>query len=65
MNIRKAPLSVLYINSKTLVLIFDELEYETPYTLRVNTIVDFSGTAYKVTGEGTNYKDFILEKQKP
>ncbi len=65
MNIRKAPLSVLYINAKTLVLMFDELEYEIPYTLRVNTIVDFSGTAYKVTGEGTNYKDFILEKQEP
>lgn len=65
MNIRKVPLSVLYINAKTLVLVFDELEYETPYTLRVNTIVDFSGTAYKVTGEGTNYKDFILEKKEP
>jgi hypothetical protein len=44
---------------------FDDLEYEVPYTLRVNTIVDFSGTAYKVTGEGTNYKNFILEKQEP
>ncbi|NLO40822.1 MAG: S-layer homology domain-containing protein [Ruminiclostridium sp.] len=65
MNIRKAPLSVLYINAKTIVLMFDDLEYEVPYTLRVNTIVDFSGTAYKVTGEGTNYKNFILEKQEP
>lgn len=64
-NIKKAPLSVLYINAKTIILLFDELEYDTPYILRVNTIVDFSGTAYKVTGEGTNYKEFKLEKQEP
>lgn len=63
MSIRKVPLSVLYINAKTLVLMFDTLEYETPYTLRINTIIDFSGTAYKVTGEGTNYVSFVLERQ--
>lgn len=63
MSIKKVPLSVQYINSKTFVLMFDKLEYELPYTLRIGTIVDFSGTAYKVTGEGTNYVDFVLKKQ--
>lgn len=63
MSIKKVPLSVQYINSKTLVLMFDKLEYELPYTLRIGTIVDFSGTAYKVTGEGTNYVDVVLKKQ--
>jgi len=63
MGIKEVPLSVLYINAKTLVLMFDKLDYEMPYTLRINAIVDFSGTVYKVTGEGKNYVDFILEEQ--
>jgi hypothetical protein len=63
MGIKEVPLSVLYINAKTLVLMFDKLDYEMPYTLRINAIVDFSGAVYKVTGEGKNYVDFILEEQ--
>jgi hypothetical protein len=62
MNISKVPLSVLYINPKTFVLLFDKLEYETHYTLRIGTIVDYSGKAYKVTGDGTNYVEFVLQK---
>jgi len=63
MSIKKLPLSVLYINAKTLVLMFDKLDYGVQYTLRINEIVDFSGTVYKVTGEGKNYVDFVLEEQ--
>jgi len=63
MSIKKLPLSVLYINAKTLVLMFDKLDYDVPYTLRINNVVDFSGTVYKVTGEGKNYVDFILKEQ--
>jgi hypothetical protein len=62
MNISNVPLSVLYINPKTFVLLFDKLEYETHYTLRIGTIVDYSGKAYKVTGDGTNYVEFVLQK---
>ena len=62
-NIKKVPLSVLYVNARTLVLKFDKLEYDTPYTLKFNTIVDFTGSAYKVTGDGTNYVEFELKKK--
>jgi hypothetical protein len=61
MNITKVPLSVLYVNARTLILKFDKLEYDMPYTLKFNTLVDFTGAAYKVTGDGTNYVEFELE----
>jgi hypothetical protein len=63
MNITKVPLSVLYVNARTLVLKFDKLEYDMPYTLKFNTLVDFTGSAYKVTGDGTNYVEFELKEQ--
>ena len=62
MTIKKVPLGVLYINAKTLVLKFDKLEYEIPYTLKFNTLMDYSGVSFKVTGEGTNYVEFKVEK---
>ena len=34
-----------------------------PYTLKFNTLVDFTGSAYKVTGDGTNYVEFELKEQ--
>jgi hypothetical protein len=61
MSIKKVPLSVLYVNARTLVLKFDKMEYDMPYTLKFNTLVDFTGAAYKVTGDGTNYVEFELE----
>ena len=61
LHITKIPLSVLYVNARTLVLKFDKLEYDMPYTLKFNTLVDFTGAAYKVTGDGTNYVEFELE----
>lgn len=63
MNIRKVPLSVLYVNARTLVLKFDKLEYEMPYTLKFASIVDYTGATYKVTGQGKNYIEFQLEEQ--
>jgi len=62
MAIKEIPISVLYFNSKTLILKFNELEYDLPYTLKFNTIVDFTGSTYKVTGDGTNYVEFELEE---
>jgi hypothetical protein len=59
--IKEIPISVLYFNSKTLILKFNKLEYDMPYTLKFNTLVDFTGAAYKVTGDGTNYVEFELE----
>lgn len=62
MSIKKLPLSVLYINAKTLILKFDRLEYDIPYSLRFNSLMDYSGTSFKVTGEGTNYVEFELSE---
>jgi citrate lyase gamma subunit len=62
-NYRKAPLSVIYINSRTLVLKFDKLEYDIPYTLKFATLVDYSGDSFKVTGQGTNYVEFKLKEK--
>ena len=62
MNIRKVPLSVLYVNARTLVLKFDKLEYKVPYTLKFTSIVDYTGTSFKVTGDGRNYVEFQLKE---
>lgn len=62
MSIKKIPLSVLYIDAKTLVLKFDRLEYDIPYTLRFNYLMDYSGASFKVTGEGINYVEFELSE---
>ena len=63
MSIRKIPLSVLYVNARTLVLKFDKLEYDVPYTLKFASIVDYSGASFKVTGQGKNYIEFQLEEE--
>lgn len=63
MSIRKLPLSVLYVNARTLVLKFDKLEYDTKYTLKFTSLVDYSGSSYKVTGDGRNYVEFMLEEE--
>jgi len=51
------------VNARTLVLRFDRLEYDVPYTLKFNALVDYSGSTYKVTGGGTNYVEFELEEK--
>lgn len=63
MTVRKVPLSVLYVNARTLVLKFDRLEYRVPYTLKFTSIVDYTGTSFKVTGQGKNYIEFQLKEQ--
>lgn len=63
MVIRKVPLSVLYVNARTLVLKFDRLAYDTPYTLKFTTLVDYTGNSYKVTGEGRNFVEFTIEEE--
>jgi len=63
MTIKKIPLSVLYVNARTLVLKFDKLEYEIPYKLKFTSIVDYTGASYKVSGEGKNFIEFQLKKE--
>ena len=63
MTIRKVPLSILYVNARTLVLKFDKLEYNVPYTLKFTSIVDYTGATYKVTGQGKNFVEFKLNEE--
>ena len=57
-SIKKVPISVIYSDAKTLILKFDSLDYDTPYTLKVSQLTDFSGNIVK----GLE-KDFRLEAQ--
>ena len=50
------------MNSKTLVLKFDELLPDISYTLKFNTLVDYTGSGFKVFGEGTNFVEFKLKE---
>jgi len=63
MTIRKVPLSILYVNARTLVLKFDKLVYNVPYTLKFTSIVDYTGATYKVTGQGKNFVEFQLNEE--
>ena len=49
---------MIYSDAKTLILKFDSLDYDTPYTLKVSQLTDFSGNIVK----GLE-KDFRLEAQ--
>jgi predicted RNA binding protein with dsRBD fold (UPF0201 family) len=42
-KLEKNPIGVLFIDAKTIILRFDELAYDTDYTLRIQTIRDFAG----------------------
>ncbi len=46
-GIKKVPINITYINSKTLVLKFDTLEYEMPYKLKIANILDYTGMTVK------------------
>ena len=41
--IKKIPLSVNYINGTTIILKFDKVDFNIPYSLRFNTLKDYSG----------------------
>lgn len=43
-SVKKVPLSVTYIDSRTVILRFSDLDYDTPYLLRWNRILDLFGT---------------------
>jgi len=43
-KVEKNPVSLIYIDDKTLILKFDELAYDTDYILKIVTIKDFSET---------------------
>jgi hypothetical protein len=60
-SIKEVPLSILYINSKTLIMKFNEMQYDLPYAFKFNSIVDYFGVSHKVTGDGTNYVEFVLQ----
>lgn len=63
MTIKKVPLSVLYVNARTLVLKFDKLDYDTTYTLKFTSIVDYTGASYKVSGQGKNFIEFQVKEK--
>lgn len=46
-SIKKAPVSVLYIDPKTVILRFDALDYNTTYKLRAVNVLDYTGTTVK------------------
>lgn len=60
MSIKESPVSVMYYNSKTLILKFNDMFYDMPYAIKFNTITDYFDTVYKVTNEGVNYVEFII-----
>lgn len=60
-RVKKTPLSVLYAGAREIVLMFDELKPDVDYTLKFNAIVDYSGSSFKVLGDGTNYVEFTLK----
>lgn len=63
MSITEVPLSVLYYNSKTIILKFSEMHYDMPYSIKFNSIKDYFGTTYRVTADGTNYVEFELAEE--
>jgi hypothetical protein len=50
--IRMVPLSVTYIDAKTLVLRFDELDPSLMYTLRCLSVTDYSGLHTRTAEDG-------------
>jgi len=50
----KLPLSMVYANPKTIVLKFDELDYNTEYTLKFNELKDYSGIYTRTAADGGN-----------
>jgi hypothetical protein len=53
-SIKKMPISVLYVDEKTLVLKFDSLEYEVAYSLKATEIIDYAGDSSK--GQTVEFK---------
>lgn len=45
--IKKIPISIIYINTNTLILQFDSLDYGIPYKLKAAQIIDYSGSLVK------------------
>lgn len=46
-SVKKVPVSVIYGDARTLILKFDSLEYDTPYTLKVSELTDYSGNVVR------------------
>jgi hypothetical protein len=46
-SIKKIPISVIYIDSRTLILKFDSLVTKIPYKLRISELSDFTGKVVK------------------
>lgn len=55
-SIKKIPVSVIYIDAKTLILKFDSLEYGTPYTLKVSELTDITGNVGKALEKSFSLK---------
>lgn len=52
--LKKAPLSVSYIDGTTLILKFDSLDTATEYTLRFNSLTDYTGSNTRTAKDGGN-----------
>jgi hypothetical protein len=53
--VTKVPLIAGYIDSKTIVLKFDTLDFEKEYTLKFNSLKDYSGLYIRTSADGQNY----------
>jgi len=54
MVVSKLPLSLIYVDPRTLILKFDELDLYTEYTLKFNELKDYSGMYTRTAAEGGN-----------
>lgn len=53
--VTKVPLIAGYIDSTTIVLKFDNLDFEKEYTLKFNSLKDYSGLHTRTSADGQNY----------
>jgi len=53
-SIAKLPVSLVYVDTKTLVLKFDSLDLYTEYTLSFDALKDYSGLYTRTTSDGQN-----------
>jgi len=53
-SVSKLPISLVYVDAKTLVLKFDSLDLYTEYTLSFDTLKDYSGLYTRTVSDGQN-----------
>lgn len=61
-TLKKLPVSLNYINATTLILKFDNMDFNTAYVLRFESLKDFSGVYTRVAADGNNTISVIMGK---